>query len=168
LLLTYVPPFPTYPPETAWMREERSSIPGLVVRQRGASRIVWMGADLDRRYAKEHLPDHANLLANVVRWAAGDSILLAVHGPGLIDCHLYRQSGRLVLHLVNLTSAATWRAPVEEFIPVGPVKVRVRGGAAGRVRLLVAGGQRPAAARGGWVEFEIPSITDHEVAVVEG
>ena len=31
-----------------------------------------MPADIDRRYAAEHLPDHAPLLANVVRWAAAD------------------------------------------------------------------------------------------------
>jgi len=35
--LTFVPPFPTYPPETSWMREPSTNIPGLVVRQKGNS-----------------------------------------------------------------------------------------------------------------------------------
>ena len=30
-----------------------------------------------------------------MRWAAGGDIPLAVEGPGLIDCHLYEQSGKL-------------------------------------------------------------------------
>ena len=51
------------------------------------------------------------LLANLVRWTAGASVPLSVQGPGMIDCHLYQQERRLILHLVNLTSAATWRGP---------------------------------------------------------
>ena len=70
--LTFVPPFPTYPPETAWMRQPTTDIPGLVLSERGQSRVAYMPADIDRRYAGEHLPDHARLLANIVRWAAGE------------------------------------------------------------------------------------------------
>lgn len=68
------------------------------------ARVAYLAVDIDRRYAHTNLPDHGNLLANIVRWAVGDRIGLEVHGPGLIDCHLYRQSGRLILHLVNLTN----------------------------------------------------------------
>ena len=49
----------------------------------------------------------------------------------------------MILHLVNLTSEATWRAPLDELIRVGPftVKLRVPPGVAARsARLLVAGG----------------------------
>jgi hypothetical protein len=77
---------------------------------------------LDRRFARDNLPDHGDLLANLIRWAAKDDIPLAVEGPGLVDCHLYRQPGRLILHLVNLTSAGTWRQPVHELIPIGTLR----------------------------------------------
>ena len=164
--LTFVPPFPTYPPETSWMREPSTNIPGLVLSQRGKSRVAYMQADIDRRYAREHLPDHGNLLANTIRWAAADSIPIEVEGPGLIDCHLYRQTGRLILHLVNLTSAATWRAPVEEFIPVGPIKVTVRHQGPATARLLVANTTRPVVVAQGMAVFEVPSILDHEVIVI--
>jgi len=120
--LTFIPPFPTYPPETSWMRQPKTDIPALVLSQRGSSRVAFMPADIDRRYAREHLPDHGDLLKNVVRWAVGEDLPLMVEGRGMIDCHLYKQGERLLLHLVNLTSAGTWRAPVEELIPVGPIK----------------------------------------------
>ena len=61
-----------------------------------------------------------------MRWAARGNLPLEVRGRGLIDCELYRQPGRLILHLVNLTSAGTWRPPVDELIPVGPFQIRVR------------------------------------------
>ena len=121
--LTFVPPFPTYPPETSWMRQPTSDIPGLVLSEHGRSRVAYMPADIDRRYAREHLPDHARLIANIVRWVASGTVPLSVEGIGLIDCHLYEQPGRTILHVVNLTSEATWRAPVDELIRVGPFKV---------------------------------------------
>jgi len=168
--MTFIPEFPVYPPETAWMREPRTNIPGLVLSTHaGGGRVAYMPADIDRRYARDYLPDHANLLANTVRWAAGDRIPLAVDGPGLIDCHLYQQPGRLILHLVNLTSTGTWRAPIDELIPVGPVTVKIRlpKEVAGRgARLLVSSGVPAVVVKEGWATFEVKSILDHEVVVV--
>ena len=170
VLLTYVPPFPIYPPETAWMRTPRTDIPGLIVRTTPAgSRVAFLAADLDRRFGRDNLPDHGDLLANLVRWAAGDAIPLTVAGKGFIDCHLYRQPGRMILHLVNLTNAGTARAPVHELIPVGPLRVRVKLDAdvPGRhARRLVAREEVRIERADGWASFEVPSLLDHEVVVI--
>ena len=167
--MTFVPPFPTYPPETAWMRQPASDIPGLVLSEHGPSRVAYMPADLDRRYAREHLPDHARLLANIVRWAVGDDLPLVVEGRGFVDCHLYQQQERLILHLVNLTSEATWRAPLDELIPIGPleVKVRLTGFRPAKVRLLVAGVDGRLSVEGNHALITVASLTDHEVIVLE-
>ncbi len=168
--LTFVPPFPTYPPETSWMRQPTSDIPGLVLSEHGTSRVAYLPADIDRRYAREHLPDHARLIANIVRWVANESVPLAVEGTGFIDCHLYEQPGRAILHVVNLTSEATWRAPIDELIRVGPFKVTmpvpVRQ-TKPRARLLVSGGAPAVTVAGGQASLEIASILDHEVVVLE-
>lgn len=172
VLATFVPSFPGFPPETSWMREPVTDIPALVLNERpGAGRVAYLVADLDRRYARDNLPDHGALLANLVRWAARDTLPLRVEGAGLIDCHLYRQENRLILHLVNLTSAGTWRAPVEELIPVGPLRVSVRasaGGLSASVRTahrLVAGGETALTREGGWLHLTLDSVLDHEVLV---
>jgi hypothetical protein len=168
--LTFIPAFPILPPETAWMRQPNTDIPGLVLSDSGkGGRVTYMPADIDRRYAIENMPDHADLLANLVRWAGGDTLPLRVEGSGLIDCCLYRQAGRLILHMVNLVSAGTWRAPIDELIPVGPFKVSVRlpEGLPGKsVRLLVSAAGSPAEIKGGWCTFPIRSVLDHEVAVI--
>lgn len=169
-VLTFVPPFPIYPPETAWMRQPGTTLPALVLNELpGGGRVAYLAADVDRCFGRDNLPDHADLLANLVRWTAGGRIPLRVEGTGLIDCHLYHQPGRLILHLVNLTSAGTWRAPVHELIPVGPLRVRVQlpPAVAGQaVRLLVAGSQIVPTIADGWAGFEVPPLTDHEVAVI--
>ena len=169
-LLTLVPEFPVYPPETAWMRESDSGIPGLVVSEAaGGSRVAYLAADLDRRYLRELMPDHANLLANLVRWASKDTIPLHVEGAGLVDCHLYQQQGHAILHLVNLTSAATWRAPIDELIPVGPLRVRIKlpNGVSGRnAKFLVSTVPAPVTVTRGWAELQVKTILDHEVILL--
>ena len=168
VLATLVPPFPIYPPETAWMRRPESGVPALVVNESAGGRVAYLPADVDRCFGRSHHPDHAALLANAVRWAAAEPMPLAVEGAGLLDCHLYRQDGRLVLHLVNLTSAGTWRAPLHELVRIGPFHVDVRVPAAdgASVRLLVGGEEVPATVADGVVGFDVPGILDHEVAVV--
>jgi hypothetical protein len=168
--LTFVPPFPTYPPETAWMRQPKTDIPGLVLRERGKGRIAFLPADIDRRYGREHLTDHGDLLANIVRWASNGKIPLRVEGPGFLDCHLYRQQSRWILQIVNLTSAAAWRAPLEELIPVGPVHVTLSIGAGAppkRATARVRTGDLPIQFAQRQVSFTIPSILDHEMIVIE-
>ena len=167
--VTYIPDFPVYPPETSWMREPRTTIPAVVLQQSG-SRVAYLAADLDARFACDNLPDHLLLLQNIVRWAVSENIPLQVKGRGFVDCHLYEQPGRLILHVVNLTNAGTWRAPADELIPIGPLEVtiRVRQGIRPRTaKLLVAGGPGSVTAHGDWMAMRLPSILDHEVIVLE-
>jgi hypothetical protein len=153
------------------MREPRTDIPGLILNdaaQKG--RVAYLPADIDRRFGRDNLPDHGNLLANLVRWAAGDNIPLKVEGAGLLDCHLYCQPGRFIMHAVNLTSAGTWRQPVDELIAIGPLQIKVRlpEDVRGKsMKLLVSDQKPPLKIEKGWAAFEIKSVLDHEVIVIE-
>jgi hypothetical protein len=170
VLATFVPPRPAFPPEAVWSRQTTTDVPALIVHERaGAGRVVYLAADLDRRFARDNISDTGNLLANIVRWAANDDIPLTIDGPGLLDCHLYRQPGRLIAHIVNLTNEGTWRGPIDELIPVGPLRVAVRlpDGVRGRgVQLLVSSRTPVLRSINGRAHFELDSIADHEVAVI--
>jgi hypothetical protein len=164
--ITFVPPFPVLPPETSWMRQPETDIPGLVLK----GRVAFMPADIDRLYSRNNLPDHAALLANLVRWAANSEIPLRLEGKGLFDCNLYTQPGRVIAHVVNLT--ATGRMPVtdDDLVPTGPLEfsVRLPDGVRGRgVRMLVAGKSATPVLANGWARVRIPSVLDHEVLVIE-
>ena len=171
VLLTLVPEMPQSPPENVWRRESRSDLAGLVLHERaGRGRVAYLPADLDRCTARDHVPDHARLLADVVRWAARRPMPLQVEGAGVLDCHLYRQPQRLVLHVVNLTNPAAYRLYATELHPVGPLRVRVacpRDLRPTRVRCLVAGTEAPCRAADGWIELALASVLDHEVIAVE-
>jgi len=159
--LTWIPPFPIYPPETSWMREPKTNIPGLVLR----GRVAFVPADIDRRYWREKLPDHGDLLRNLVNCAADDSIPVRLDGPGMFDCSAYTQPGRTIIHVVNLT--ATGRMPIDELVSVGPLTLSVKTAHARTARLLVSGKTAPVASKSGWTKVEIPSVLDHEVMVLE-
>jgi hypothetical protein len=75
----------------------------------------------------------------------------------------------MILHLVNLTSAGTWRSPLDELIPIGPVQIRIKlsAGVSGRTaKRLVTTGAATVTVRQGWAELEVKSILDHEVLVI--
>ncbi|MCW3092629.1 MAG: Tat pathway signal protein [Ferruginibacter sp.] len=170
VLMTYIPQFPTYPPEKSYMREAKTDIPAVITKPtRKGGQVVFLPADIDRQFGRSNLPDHGNLLANIIRWTVKGDLPLTVQGAGLVDCHLYQQSGRLVLHIVNLTSAATWRQPLDELIAIGPLKVKVKlpKAVSGRnLRTLVSTGKIAATVANGYSQFEIKSILDHEVIVI--
>ena len=167
--MTFIPPFPTHPPEIAWMREPKTDIPGLILNiTANGSRIAFMPADLDRQFANNNIPDHGNLLANLFRWTSKDNIPLVIDGAGLVDCNMFQQPGRLILHITNLTSAGTWRKPIDELIPIGPLSIRVKleKDVNGEyLNLLVAGQKITAVVKDGWSHFQISSILNHEVIV---
>ena len=163
--LTFIPAFPVYPPETSWMRQPSTDIPGLVVR----GRVAFLPADIDRRYARESLPDHGTLLANLIRWAAQGQLPVQVEGPGILDVNVYTQRSRVIAHVVNLTSTG-WMN-VDELVPVGPIRIRVKlpGDVRGKTaKLLVAHRTAvPVATNNGWAEVKLDSVLDHEVVVIE-
>jgi hypothetical protein len=72
--------------------------------------------------------------------------------------------------MVNLTSEATWRAPLDELIRVGPFDVEIavpRRMTATAARLLVGGKTLKAAVSNDRAAFTVEAIDDHEVVVIE-
>ncbi len=167
VLATYIPDFPIYPPETSWMREPRTDRPCVVARQLPpGGRCLYFAADIDRSYASRGLPDHAQLLTNAIRWAAGSRLPLKVDGPGVLDCNLYAQGSAAILHIVNLTTSAAWPGAAREVIEVGPLTVRLRRRAA-KCRSLVTGKAIAVGQDGEWTKAELPSVGYHDVLVFE-
>lgn len=169
-LATFVPPFPIYPPETSWMAQPRTSVPALLAAERpSGARVAYLAADLDRCFGRDRLPDHARLLASIVRWAVRDDTPVTVRGPGRLDCRLYRQQGHLILHVVNLTGADCVHGQIDEITPVGPLDIRVRlpeQAAPVTADLLVAGGAAAVECQSGWAGFRLDRVADHEVVVI--
>jgi len=168
-LASYIPAFPIYPPEFSWIREERPDISVLFAGELpNGSRIVYFPADIDRCYGKHLLPDHGKLLVNAVRWAARDTFPLEVDGPGQLDCSIYEQRSRLIIHIVNL-SGCNRRGYCDELYPVGPISARVPLGGRNLKKgwTCVLEKEIPVVIEKDTCHFTVDKIVDHEVIVLE-
>lgn len=173
VLATFIPEFPTFPPETAWMREPQTNIPAITLRDNKAGgKLIWFVADLDRCFGRDEHPDHGLLLANAVRWITHGKSLVKLEGNhGLISPSLYSQGKRQILHLNNrlLTSRVPGRQ--NQLIPIGPVLVRIRKAfgqtAPINVDLRVCGQRITAVMDCEELVFEVQQVLDHELVVID-
>jgi len=151
------------------MRTPKNEHPAVIVNERPGFGRVAFYPPISTAVRPRQPARHGRLLATWRAGRRGRSCRLPWKGRAY-RLSFYRQPGRVILHLVNLTSAGTWRAPVDELIPVGPLRVRLRlpGDVAGRqLRLLVSGRRVAIGTQGGWAHFEVPSVRDHEVVLIE-
>jgi hypothetical protein len=94
--------------------------PSIVLNTYGKGKAVYFPSRIDAVYAANNNPDSRKLLANAVRWAAGDP-LLKIEAPSCIETTLYQQANksRTIVHLVNAQ-------PTEDTIPVLDIRVHWR------------------------------------------
>jgi hypothetical protein len=168
--VTLIPSYPDLPMEKVYVRQLRTDIPQVFLREVGAGRVAYFPWDADRTFWEVLSVDHLKLLRNAVAWATKEDPPVIVAGPGVLDVTLWRQKDSLTVHLVNLTNPMMMKGPVREILPVGAQRVRVKmpGGLRARqVRLLVEGEAPPFRQSGEWLEITVPSIRAHEVVAVD-
>ena len=168
--VTLIPSYPDLPMEKVYVRQPRTDVPQVFLREAGAGRVVYFPWDVDRTFWEVLSVDHLKLLRNAVAWATNEEPPVSVTGPGVLDVTVWRQRESLTVHLVNLTNPMMMKGPVRELLPVGEQRVRVRvpdGLRARRLRLLVGGRTPPFRQSGEWLEVTVPSIRAHEVVAVD-
>lgn len=140
----------------------------MMCRLHGKGRVVYFPWDIDRTFWEVLSPDHGRLLANAVRWAAGEPQPCTVEGPGLIDLAIWKQKASATVHMVNLTNPYAMKGPFREIIPVASQKIRFRCTTPPRTaKYLVAGTEAKFTHRDGWLETDTPPISLHEVLALD-
>ena len=133
--------------------------------------MVYIAADIDRRYGYARIPDHERLLANSIRWAwgEGENKVFSSEGEGYIDCKLYKQENRWILHTVNLSGLNMWPGYAEEHYTVGPNHFRVYVGDQ-TVKNVYGTNEHesvPFVQEGEWVTFTLEHLKFHDMIVIE-
>jgi hypothetical protein len=168
--VTLIPSYPDLPMEKVYVRQPRTDVPQVFLRETGKGRVVYFPWDADRTFWEVLSVDHLKLLRNAVDWATNEDPPASVAGPGVLDVTVWRQSESLTVHLVNLTNPMMMKGPVREILPVGEQRVRLRvpDGLRARQVLLLVGGQAPPFRQAGeWLEVAVPSVRVHEVVAVD-
>jgi hypothetical protein len=168
--VTLIPSYPDLPMEKVYVRQPRTGVPQVFLREAGRGRVAYFPWDVDRTFWEVLAVDHLKLMRNAVLWATNEEPPVSVAGPGVLDVTVWRQKDSLTVHLVNLTNPMMMKGPVRELLPIGEQRIRVRvpdGFRAKQVHLLVAG-TRPAFRQPGeWLETAVPSVRAHEVVAVD-
>jgi len=168
--ITLIPSYPDLPMEYVYERTPRGNTPQVFLRDLGTARTVYFPMDLDRAFWEVMLEDHGRLLANAVRWAMNEDQPVTVAGPGLLDVTIWRQSGAIIVHLVNFTNPMMMKGPIRQLTPVAAQRVRIRlasGERSAKARLLVSGKPVTPRISGGYLEVVVPEVLDHEVIAVD-
>jgi hypothetical protein len=168
-ILGVTPPFPAYPPEMVYPRSQPANEPAIVLRQNGASRLVYIPGDIDRSFWRTGNPDLSRLLKNAVGWLVRDRVPVSVDGAGIVEVFAWETEPGFALHVLNYTNPNMLRGWFTDTYPVGPQVVRAElpdGVNGDRVQLLRAGSWVPLKRDGRIAEFTVGGVRDYEVAVV--
>jgi hypothetical protein len=168
-ILTVVSGVVGYPPELSYPTQDHTNEPAVVMRQKGASRLLYFPGDIERTMWKTGHTDLARLLQNSIRWVAGANPPVTVDGDGVIETFVWETQAGFAVHVLNYTNPAMHRGWLRTFYPIGAQKVRMalpKGRKVTRVELLRAERQIPFTGGTGFVEFTIPRVVDYEVAAL--
>ena len=168
--LQIVPSYPDLPMEAVFPPPVKTQNPGVILRESGRGRVVYLPGDIDRTFWEVLNVDHARLLRNAVLWATNETPPVSVEGQGVLDISVWEQKNSMTVHLVNLTNPMMMKGPVREVIPVSDQRVRIRipdGRRVARAKLLVAGNSRPFRGEQDFIVLDVPSIVVHEVIALD-
>ena len=140
----------------------------------GAGRVVYFANTMEGLYYHYGFPDLARVLANAVRWALNEPMALEVEAPDYVDVTHMGQTGRALVHLINLPIDKPlntgWRHPGRNLVEVRDIVVRLRLAAGQRVktaRLASSEALLPLSVIGGAFKVTVPKLSDHDIVIFE-
>lgn len=168
--LTYIPQFPWYPVEATFPDPDHTDIKSAVVRDNGASKLVYFAEDIEATYWRTGGDDLGDLVTNALRWMIGNNMPLRVEGTGLVETYGWETEVGYAVHLINYTNPNFRTTGSRHMYPVGDQRVRLILPDLKPIRkatLLHSGRPLNFQQTGNVVEFTIPDLVDYEAAGLE-
>ncbi|MEO7142982.1 MAG: hypothetical protein ABI165_05705, partial [Bryobacteraceae bacterium] len=161
--LTLVPPSMIGPPEFVHIDMKDTNTPGIAFQQIGKGNFTWIPWDLGGLYYHLSLPAHAGLFRDVVDRLMPERQLRTSAHP-LVETTLMKQSGRTLLHLINLSghSDTAYHSPV----PMENIRFDIAGDFK-TARTIRTPGVLPVRSHRGRTTFVVPLLSDYELVVLE-
>jgi hypothetical protein len=159
-------PFIVFPEGLSYPTSPAQDDPLLLCKEQNNSRSVYFASQIGRLAYTLHDPDHLSLLANAVRWAAHDQFPVSIQASPGLQISLRRQSGRRMLHLINLAGTRLFSEaiPLHDIAISLPVESKTK---PARAYLLSSGQELPVELRADTIHILVPKLIDYDVLVVE-
>lgn len=168
--MTFIKPYPVYPPEAVYQREPPSDIPSMVSREIGASRLVYMAGDVDSSFWRLDHMDLGRQISNAVRWLLKGNNAVDVKGDGLMEVIAWETQRGFAVHLLNYNGANAFRGHMRKPVALETQVVRVRLPAEKKIRqasLLRAGTTVAFQQTGNRISLTVPKVEMYEVVALE-
>jgi hypothetical protein len=168
--MTFIEPYPTYPPEAVYQRQAVTNKPSVVTREVGRSRLVYFAGDMDASYWRLDNTDLERQMTNALRWVVRDSNPIEVKGEGLMEVIGWETEPGFAIHLLNYNGPNAFRGRMRRPVSLGEQKVRIqlpRDVKIKEVSLLRAEKKGVFQQRGRSVEVTVPSVGIYEVIALE-
>jgi hypothetical protein len=168
--MTFIEPYPTYPPEAVYPRQAVTNKPSVVTRESGKSRLVYFAGDTDASYWRLDNTDLERQLMNAVHWAVGENNHVQVSGEGLMEVIAWETETGFAIHLLNYNGPNAFRGRMRRPVSLGQQKVRVQLPREVKIKdvsLLRAEKKVVFQQTGKTVELSVPSVGMYEVIALE-
>jgi hypothetical protein len=168
--MTFIKPYPVYPPEAVYQREPPSDIPAMVSREIGNSRLIYMAGDVDSSFWRLDHMDLGRQMSNAVRWLLNGNNAVDVEGDGLMEVTAWETQRGFAVHLLNYNGANAFRGHMRKPVALTTQVVRVTLPAEKKIRqasLLHAGITVAFQQTGNRVSLTVPKVEVYEVVALE-
>jgi len=165
----YVPDFPDLPMEEVYPREAPRGAAVVARRHPSGGRTVYFPWNIGGIFKEVLAADHAQLIANAVRWALDKRLEVEVSGHEILDLAVRADADGTALVLHNLNNPMMMKGPIRRVFPAGPQIASFAipaGRRFGGARLLVAGRDAPGRVADDRVEIDVPRLDTLEVVHV--
>jgi len=169
-VMTFIKPYPVYPPEAVYQREPPSDIPALMSREVGNSRLVYMAGDVDSSFWRLDNIDLGRQMSNAIRWLLKGNNAVDVEGDGLMEVIAWETQRGFAVHLLNYNGANAFRGHMRKPVALTEQKVRITLPSEKKIRqasLLHAGTTIAFQQTGNHVSLTVPKVEMYEVVALE-
>jgi hypothetical protein len=169
-VMTFIKPYPVYPPEAVYQREPPSDIPALMSREVGNSRLVYMAGDVDSSFWRLDNMDLGRQMSNAMRWLLKGNNAVDVEGDGLMEVIGWETQRGFAVHLLNYNGANAFRGHMRKPVALTAQKVRIKLPSEKKIRqasLLHAGTTVAFQQTGNYVSLTVPKVEMYEVVALE-
>jgi hypothetical protein len=164
--LTFVPAMIENPAEVSQSDLKHTNIPAVLKRDHGTGKIAYLPWDLGALYDRLALPQHAQLLTDMVDQLLVKGRQLKTNAHSSVEMVLSAQekSKRLMLHLINLSGQT--QNNYMDAIPMSSIEVSVMGK---YMTARTRDGQKDLDVKhtNDRTEFTVPVLKEYEVIVLE-
>lgn len=168
--MTFIKPYPVYPPEAVYQREPPSDIPAMVSCEVGNSRLIYLAGDVDSSFWRLDHMDLGRQMSNAVRWLLKGNNAVDVEGDGLMEVIAWETQRGFAIHLLNYNGANAFRGHMRKPVALTAQSVRVTLPVEKKIRhasLLHAGTPIDFQQTGSRVSLTVPKVGMYEVVALE-